>query len=66
MSKSAHRRAREQPSERPTVGALSVKQPPMEEEIRMRAYYIYLERSGIDGNDVDDWLQAELELRKGV
>jgi hypothetical protein len=34
-----------------------------EEQIRLRAYEIYLERGGGDGNDSDDWLQAERELR---
>lgn len=34
-----------------------------EEQIRLRAYEIYLERGGADGNDADDWLQAERELR---
>jgi DUF2934 family protein len=36
---------------------------PTEEEIALRAYEIYLERGKTDGNDVDDWLQAEYELR---
>jgi hypothetical protein len=36
---------------------------PIEEEIALRAYEIYLERGKTDGNDVDDWLQAEYELR---
>jgi hypothetical protein len=35
---------------------------PIEEEIALRAYEIYLERGKTDGNDVDDWLQAEYEL----
>ena len=35
---------------------------PTEEEIALRAYEIYLERGKTDGNDVDDWLQAEYEL----
>jgi DUF2934 family protein len=34
----------------------------IEEEIALRAYEIYLERGKADGNDVDDWLQAEYEL----
>ena len=34
-----------------------------EEEIALRAYEIFLERGKTDGNDVDDWLQAEYELR---
>ena len=36
---------------------------PTEEEIALRAYEIYLERGKTEGNDVDDWLQAEYELR---
>jgi hypothetical protein len=34
----------------------------IEEAIAMRAYEIYLERGKTDGNDIDDWLQAESEL----
>ena len=36
------------------------------EEIRLRAYEIYLERGGIPGNDLDDWLQAERELDRAA
>jgi hypothetical protein len=36
------------------------------EEIRRRAYEIYLERGEQPGREVDDWLQAERELRPGV
>jgi hypothetical protein len=32
------------------------------EEIRLRAYEIYLERSGLLGDELGDWLQAEYEL----
>ena len=35
----------------------------VEQEIAQRAYEIYLERGKTDGNDVDDWLQAEYELK---
>jgi hypothetical protein len=35
---------------------------PSHEDIAARAYQIYLERGGINGNDQDDWLQAEREL----
>jgi len=35
---------------------------PNHDEIRLRAYEIYLERVGLPGNDLDDWLQAEREL----
>ena len=33
-----------------------------EEEIRLRAYEIYLQRGSQPGHEVEDWLQAELEL----
>jgi hypothetical protein len=33
-----------------------------EQEIRDRAYEIYLERGEQPGSEVDDWLQAEREL----
>ena len=33
-----------------------------EENIRRRAYEIYLERGGEPGHDLEDWLQAEREL----
>jgi len=32
------------------------------EEIRLRAYEIYLERGSLPGSELDDWLQAEYEL----
>lgn len=32
------------------------------EEIRIRAYEIYIERGAQPGFDLDDWLQAEREL----
>ena len=32
------------------------------EEIRLRAYEIYLERGSLPGTELDDWLQAEHEL----
>jgi hypothetical protein len=36
------------------------------EEIRRRAYEIYLDRGKQSGHDVEDWLQAEQELEHGV
>lgn len=36
---------------------------PSEDEIRRRAYEIYLSRNGSPGNAEVDWLQAEVELR---
>ena len=34
-----------------------------DEEIRRRAYEIYLNRGAAPGFELDDWLQAERELR---
>jgi hypothetical protein len=36
------------------------------EEIRLRAYEIYLQRGGLPGNELDDWLQAEGELERAA
>ena len=36
-----------------------------DEEIRQRAYEIYLNRGAAPGFELDDWLQAERELRSG-
>ena len=36
---------------------------PLEERIRVRAYEIYLQREGTGGDEVDDWLRAESEIR---
>ena len=40
-------------------------EPPeeIEEQIRQRAYQLYYERGAEDGHDLDDWLQAETEVR---
>ncbi len=40
----------------------SANHTPSREEIRLRAYEIHLERGGLAGNELDDWLQAEREL----
>jgi hypothetical protein len=39
------------------------KKRPTSAEIRRRAHEIYTERGGTDGCDLDDWLQAQRELR---
>jgi hypothetical protein len=35
----------------------------LEEEIRRRAYELYLERGGTPGNESEDWITAEREVR---
>ena len=37
---------------------------PTQEAIELRAYELYVARGGDQGQDLDDWLQAERELRE--
>lgn len=41
------------------------REPPAQDEIARRAYELYLERGGLDGYDLEDWLRAEAELVPG-
>jgi hypothetical protein len=43
-----------------------VKPQPTQEEIALRAYHIFLERGSTSGNEMEDWLQAERELKGEV
>jgi Protein of unknown function (DUF2934) len=36
---------------------------PIEQQIQERAYELYEHRGRTDGHDLDDWLQAECELK---
>jgi hypothetical protein len=45
---------------------ISVNHGPGLEEIRLRAYEVHLERGGLPGNELDDWLQAERELDRAA
>jgi Protein of unknown function (DUF2934) len=36
---------------------------PIEQQIRQRAYELYEQRGRTDGHDLDDWLQAEYEIK---
>ena len=47
-------------------GAAPVGNAAGDEEIRRRAYEIYLERGEQPGRELEDWLQAERELERGV
>jgi len=42
----------------------SERKTPSHEEIRRRAFEIYLERGCRPGDELDDWLRAERELQK--
>ena len=48
------------------TGEVSVGNEARDEDIRRRAYEIYLECSEQPGRELDDWLQAESELERGV
>jgi hypothetical protein len=48
------------------TGEVSVANLACYEEIRRRAYEIYRERGEQPGRELDDWLQAERELKRGI
>ena len=43
---------------------LRIETLPLEERIRRRAYELYVERGSESGSELDDWLQAEEEIRR--
>ena len=50
----------------PRAENTSAKQALNHSEIRRRAYEIYLERGGLPGRELEDWLQAEYELQNAA
>ena len=44
----------------------SANRAPNHDEIRRRAYEIYLERGGLPGRELEDWLQAESEFESAA
>jgi hypothetical protein len=48
----------------PDADDSSANHSPSREGIRCRAYEIYLERNGLPGDALEDWLRAERELQK--
>jgi hypothetical protein len=40
-------------------------QPSVDEQIRVRAYELHMERDGQPNDELGDWLQAERELSEG-
>ena len=48
----------------PATQKVELKQPTItEDDVRFRAYELHLKRGANPGDEVGDWLQAELELR---
>ena len=62
---STHKKATKNavPWAKATNDGISPKEPTIE-EIRARAYEVYVERGRIDGFDLENWLQAEEELKQ--
>ncbi len=50
----------------PHVEDTSANHVPNHDEIRRRAYEIHLERGGLPGQELDDWLQAESEFESAA
>ena len=46
-----------------TAAYADLTQFPLEERIRMRAHELYVLRGNESGSEMDDWLQAEEEIR---
>jgi len=46
--------------------AVSAADTPVEEHIRVRAYYLHLERRGRPADPVADWLRAKQEVLDGA
>jgi len=55
--------AREQPTPLTATHQDRKRSTISEADVRLRAYELYLKRGGAPGNDMEDWLQAERELR---
>jgi Protein of unknown function (DUF2934) len=51
------------PGGRSTDQAVTVYEPTLE-EIQARAYEIYVQRGYVHGSDLEDWFQAENELKR--
>ena len=47
------------------TGAAAPQSEPVEEQIRRRAYEFYEARGREDGHDLEDWQQAEAEIKIG-
>ena len=45
---------------------ISENRAPNRDEISRRVYEIYLERGGLPGQEVEDWLQAEREIESAA
>jgi len=54
------------PTKTTSISGRTAAEADREEQIRLRAYELYLARGGEDGHDVEDWLEAEAEITGGT
>jgi hypothetical protein len=47
-----------------SLASASMASEPNDEDIRMRAYQKFLERGGVHGRDLEDWMDAKAELAR--
>ena len=47
----------------PTSREAAFEALPLEEQVRRRAYELYVQRGNQSGSEFDDWLQAESEIQ---
>ena len=45
-----------------SLASASMGSEPSDEDVRMRAYQKFLERGGMHGRDLEDWMDAKAEL----
>lgn len=45
---------------------ISTHSTPNHDEVKRRAYEIYLERGGLPGHELEDWFQAEREIESAA
>ena len=65
--KQRNKNARTQTHEKPEPTVAQPKLPaPTPEQIRRRAREIFEAHGGAPGRELDDWLQAEIELKSGL
>jgi Protein of unknown function (DUF2934) len=48
------------------TNGISESRAPNHDEVRRRAYEIYLERGGLPGQELKDWFQAEREIESAA
>ncbi|HZW09046.1 MAG TPA: DUF2934 domain-containing protein [Phycisphaerales bacterium] len=51
------------PAAAPEPHTVAAPREPTEEQVRLRAYELYVARGRVDGHAMEDWMQAERELR---